>query len=301
MKKTLALLCLYGTIVAMGFSTAVAQAKTILQTSGNGQTDTVSTSLSQPFVVTITDSLGTPVSGVAVNFALTGAPSGAAGQSLSITAMNTDLNGRASTLLTLGSKVGLYSVSASSDGLVGNPIGFTAMAIAGPAKNITITSGDGQSGQVTTALANPFVVTVTDATGNPVAGRSVTFAVVPPANGATLSVMAVNTDTLGQAKSGLTLGTKKGTYLVTATSSGLTGSPVTFTSTANPGPATKVTIETAADGLGTLLLPQNLQSGSSLTGYAITRDVYDNFVANAQADSFYLFSKSGGVDKSTDL
>src|SRR5512141_523590 len=170
MKKSLALLMLFEACVALGCSVAEAQAKTISQSSGHGQTDTINTSLSQPFVVTITDSLGAPVSGVAVDFAVLNAPSDATGQSLTVTSANTDVNGQAASVLTLGSKVGTYSVTAASAGLAGSPVGFTATAVAGPAKNITLTSGDGQSGAVTAALANPFVVTVTDAGGNPVQG-----------------------------------------------------------------------------------------------------------------------------------
>jgi hypothetical protein len=298
MKKTIFLLFFIEVSVMVGFSSALAQAKTISQTSGNAQTETISTPLTQPFVVTITDSLGAPVAGVAVNFTVVGSPLGASGQNLSVSSTTTDLNGQASTVLTLGSKVGTYSVTATSAGLIGSPVGFTATATAGPPKNLTLTSGNGQSGQVTTALANPFVVTVTDVGGNPVSGKSVTFAVATFPSGAigqTLSLTADISDANGLASTILTLGTKGGTYTVTATSSGLTGSPVTFTATGTPASATQVRVETAADGTGVIVLPQSLPSGSTLTGYAITRDVYDNFIANVAADSWTVINTTLGV------
>ncbi len=303
MKKTLALVCLFGTVIAFGFTSAIAQAKTISLTSGDGQSNEILTPLAQPFLVTITDSLGAPVSGVTVDFAIVGSPGGATGQGLSVASANTDASGQASTMLTLGDKVGTYSVTATSGGLVGSPLVFTATAIAGPPRRITMTSGDGQSGQVTTALANPFVVTVTDRGDNPVSGRFVTFAVAsfpPGATGQGLNVSTVNTNASGQASGVLTLGNKQGTYEVTASSGSLNGSPVTFTSTGTPGPATQVRVETLADGSGTVVLPQSLVSGTSLNVYAITRDEYENFVANAAADAWAVVSPTGGVT-GTDL
>ena len=61
------------------------------------------------------------------------------------------------------------------------------------------------------------------------------------------------------------------------------------------GAATQVRVETAADGSGTVIPAQNVAAGNSLTVYAITRDVGDNFVANVAADSWSLANKTGGV------
>ena len=107
----------------------------------------------------------------------------------------------------------------------------------GPAAAIALTSGNNQSGLHGTALGSPFVVTVTDAYGNPgSAGTNVTFAVATTPSGATgqsLSLTDATTGGNGQASSTLTLGNLGGTYTVTATSGSLSGSPVTFTATAN--------------------------------------------------------------------
>jgi hypothetical protein len=78
-------------------------------------------------------------------------------------------------------------------------------------------------------LANPFVVQVTDGSGVPVAGVTVTFAVT--AGGGTLSRAQVVTDQSGQASSSLTVGTTPGANTVVVTSPSLPGRSVTFNAT----------------------------------------------------------------------
>lgn len=56
-----------------------------------------------------------------------------------------------------------------------------------------------------------------------------------------------------------------------------------------------VRVETAADGSGSVVGPQELSSGSTLTVYAISRDSVGNFVANVAADSWALINKTGDV------
>ena len=80
-----------------------------------------------------------------------------------------------------------------------------------------------------TTLASAFVVKVTDASGNPVAGTSVTFTVT--SGGGTISPGSVSTNSLGLASATLMLGLTAGANTVTATSGTLTGSPITFTAT----------------------------------------------------------------------
>jgi hypothetical protein len=92
---------------------------------------------------------------------------------------------------------------------------------------ITISSGDGQTGTVSTALANPIVVVVEDEDGDVVAGATVTWAVA--SGDGTLSGVTGTTGSDGTAQVTWTLGPTAGTNTVTATVSGLT--PVTFTAT----------------------------------------------------------------------
>lgn len=80
---------------------------------------------------------------------------------------------------------------------------------------------------------------------------------------------------------------------VSATTGGAgSGGQVILTYTIVP---TKVRVETAADGSGSVVSAQNLTAGSSITVYAITRDASDNFIANVAADAWSLQSKTGGV------
>ena len=93
---------------------------------------------------------------------------------------------------------------------------------------LTKVSGDGQEGPAGTQLANPFVVSVLDQNGSPLAGAAVRFAVT--AGGGALSSTTTTTDANGRARSTLTLGSDPGRNTVTATVEGL--EPVTFTATA---------------------------------------------------------------------
>ncbi len=89
-------------------------------------------------------------------------------------------------------------------------------------------SGDGQEGPASTQLDDPLVVSVLDADDAAMAGVVVSFSVT--AGGGTLSVTTATTDTNGQARSTLTLGSEPGTNTVKATVEGL--EPITFTATA---------------------------------------------------------------------
>ena len=138
-------------------------------------------------------------------------------------------------MLTLGSRIGTYVVTASVDSLAGSPVVFIAKASVGAAAAMVLTSGNGQTGYVSTELAAPFTVTIVDIAGNPVEGIGVQFAVdsIPTgATGQTLQVLNSVTDQLGQASALLTLGDKIGRYTITALSAGLIGSPARFAATA---------------------------------------------------------------------
>lgn len=221
-------------VTLTGTATAGTAARIALA-SGNNQTGVIKTILSEPFAVTVMDEGGNPVQGANVTFAIASTPNGATGESLSVTNIATDVNGSARTLLTLGNKVGIYSVNATALGFTQSAVTFTASAIAGAPAAIALVSGNNQSGETNSTLPNPFVVVVADEGGNVVQGASVTFVMEGAPSGASgqsLSVSHALTDTNGQASTVLTLGDKLGTYTVTAASAGLAGSPVTFTATA---------------------------------------------------------------------
>ncbi len=257
-------------------------AKSISKTSGDNQSGLISSTLPQPLVVTVTDASGNPVSGITVAFAITSTPSGATGQGLSTPTATTGSNGQASATLTLGNVQGTYTVTATSAGLTGSPVTFNETATNPPpvAKSISKTSGDNQSGLISSTLPQPLVVTVTDASGNPVSGTTVTFAITSTPSGATgqtVSAPTATTGSNGQASTTLTLGNRTGTYIVTATSAGLIGSPLSFTDTASnsssieiqvtPGTLNFDSVEVDSTSLpqSFVLLVNNVKSSLTLT------------------------------------
>jgi adhesin/invasin len=102
---------------------------------------------------------------------------------------------------------------------------------------LAIVSGNNQTGSHGFNLDKPLLVLVTDAQGQPVAGFPVVFTVV--SGGGTLSVTNATTDATGEARTVLQLGQQPGTNTVSATATDpttgrmLTGSPLTFTETAD--------------------------------------------------------------------
>ena len=168
----------------------------------------------------------------------------------------------------------------------------------GSAAQIALASGNNQSGSRSAALPSPFVVTVTDATTNPVSGISVTFALgtVPAsATGQGLTATSTTTAANGQASTILTLGNTIGAYTVTATSGTLSGSPVTFTATAttNTGAYTVVAAATYEYQIclkchsGYAWLPGSPPKGISPNGSALTP------VETDQAQEFSPMNMSG--------
>ncbi len=105
----------------------------------------------------------------------------------------------------------------------------------GPASQLVMISGNNQTGQVGAALANPFVVEVKDASGNPVPGATVTFAVASGSGSLSNSSPQI-TGANGRASVTLTLGATPGSNTVTASSVGLNGSPILFTATGTQAP-----------------------------------------------------------------
>lgn len=89
---------------------------------------------------------------------------------------------------------------------------------------LTIVGGDGQDGIVSTELAAPLAVRVTDDLGNPVEGVTVSWNV----DAGALSAAATATNTLGVAEVRWTLGDSPGRQTAQASVAGLAGSPVAF-------------------------------------------------------------------------
>ncbi|MFO7588186.1 MAG: Ig-like domain-containing protein [Gemmatimonadota bacterium] len=91
---------------------------------------------------------------------------------------------------------------------------------------VAVVSGDAQAGKTLEALADPLVVLVTDADGDPVAGATVGWTVAT--GGGTLSDASTTTDAQGRASVTFTPGATLGTSTIAAGVSGV-ATPAEFT------------------------------------------------------------------------
>lgn len=204
---------------------------------GNDQHGVVARPLADPLVVRVTDTRDRPVVGQEVSFAVTSGD----GASVEPASAVTDQAGEASAIWTLGTAAGQHAVVARVVGggpSAGLEVAFTAIAGPGPAASLAPVRGDGQAGSAGSPLADSLVVAVADAFGNPVPDHPVAWRA--GAGGVTASVVPTGAD--GRSAVGWTLGPAAGPQTATASAEGLTGSPITFTATANPGAAGRLAI-----------------------------------------------------------
>jgi len=187
--------------------------------SGDRQRAQVTATLPAPLVVEVLDARGRPVGGERVTFAAT------TGGALSPVEPVTNSEGQARTTYTIGPVAGEQRVTATVATLT--PITFTLFADPGAASSVEAETGDGQTGTVATALAEPIVVVVRDAHGNPIPDASVGFVL---AVGSVDPAVAV-TDATGAASTTWTLGTGAGRQTLEARTGSLS-TAVTATATA---------------------------------------------------------------------
>lgn len=155
-----------------------ATAKNVHLNSGQSQTAEVSTALINPIVIQVNDQNGDAFAGATVTFSV---DEGA----ISFTTQTTNANGLAPVSWTLGSSVGIQTLTVTAfkaDGttpLTGSPISITATAIAQPAfaESIVLVSGNNQTTVVETELPNDIEIQVTDQYGNPFEGADLNFSV----------------------------------------------------------------------------------------------------------------------------
>ena len=187
---------------------------------GSVQTTVVTTAFTNALQVTVKDGFNNPVPGVVVTFV---PPATGATATLSSPTATTNALGVASVTATANTKVGAYTVGASVPGVV-TTLSFGLTNTVGPAASLVATGGGTQSTLVTTAFANALQATVTDGSGNPVPGMTVTFAA--PASGAsgTLSAPTAVTNALGVASVTVTANGIPGPFVVTASVTGVPAS-----------------------------------------------------------------------------
>lgn len=209
----------------------VPPAARIVVVAGDGQSAPVGTTLPQPFTVQVQAADGMPAAGEPVTFVAI-----SEGGSVATTAAVTDAQGRASTTISLGQRAGVYQFRAISGSVGAATIEATALAAA--AAKLELSSGDGQSGAVGTALAAPLAVRVRDSFGNPVAGAAVSWQ--RNAGTGTLGAATSATDADGIARVAYTLGPRPGADTVTASLQALPGALVEFTVSARAGAPSRI-------------------------------------------------------------
>jgi len=224
-------------------------ATTMVPASATSQNAGTSTNVADPPAVLITGSGGVPVEGVPVDFAIT-----AGGGSLDVTQVLTGVDGLARAgRWTLGSVPGANTVTATVSGLTGSPQTFSATGLTLTATQVEAASATSQDVIVSSAVTDRPAVRVRDASGLPVAGRSVDFA--STAGGGSISPASVNTDANGIARAtSWTAGATVGADVnqATATATGLAGSPITFRASGVPGPAASMTAASALTQTGSV-------------------------------------------------
>src|SRR5881396_1300308 len=271
------------------FNVTTAPATSIAINAGNNQTATVGTAVATPPSVLVRDQFNNPVAGVPVTFA-----AGPGGSTVSpTTPVTTNASGIAAvTSWTLGHTAGPNTLTASATGLTGSPVTFSASGTAGPATQIVLNAGNSQTAPAGTAVATPPSVLVRDQFNNPVAGVAVTFA--PASGSGTVNpTTPVTTDASGVAAvSAWTLGSAPGTNTLTATASGLSGSPVTFTATGTAGSATQIAINGGNGQIATV------GTAVATPPSVIVRDQFNNPVSGV-AVTFAVASGNGTVDPTT--
>lgn len=111
------------------------------------------------------------------------------------------------------------------------------------ASAIAAVSGSGQTGKAEAALASPLIVKVTSSSGAAISGITVTFAT----NAGSVNPSSASTDANGNAQATWTLGSTIGVQSATATAAGLSGSPVSFSATAQSAWTLDATVLTNTD------------------------------------------------------
>ena len=223
-------------------ATAIEQTPhSLTKVSGDSQEGAASTQLAAPFVVSVLDQAGSPLTGATVTFSVTAGGGMLSSttdanpctieSSTSSTTATTDANGQAATRLTLGSEPGTNTVTATVAGLESVTFTATAAEQAMP-HSLTKVCGDSQEGTAGILLAEPLVVLVSDEDSAAIAGVVVSFTVT--AGGGTLSDTTATTNANGRAATRLTLGSEPGTNTVSATVEGLESG--TFTATGQESP-----------------------------------------------------------------
>lgn len=253
---------------------------------GNNQTGRAGQPLVSPLVVKVTNNRGEPVQEQRVAFSLATQVPGAL---VSPDTASTGSDGLAQASWTLGSAAGPQTVVARVVGAGRLEVRFDA-SVGGSSEPVSIEalSGDGQSAPAGSPLPDSLVVRVLDGSGNPVAGATVEWSAAQ----GSVDPASVVTGSDGRAGTFRVLGPSTGTQTASASSAGLNGSPVTFTSTAVAAGASRL-VRVSGDG-------QSARAGTELPSPVVVRLVRDDGSGVSGRPVNWLVGDGGGsVSSST--
>lgn len=208
-------------------ATAVAgPAANVIVQAGNAQSATTGAAVAVAPSVRVRDQFNNPVAGAEVTFAVTGG-----GGNLAAPVDTSPATGIATVgSWTLGSAgANTMTATVTGAGITGNPVQFTATAIAA---TVAVNAGNNQTGLVGFAVNVPPSVVVLDNLSAPVVGATVTFA--PASGGGSVTGGSTTTNGLGIATVGrwvLGAGPGANTLTATVTGSGIGNNPATFSAT----------------------------------------------------------------------
>jgi hypothetical protein len=199
----------------------------IAATAGTPQSTTVNTVFGTGLQVTVT-AAGQPTSGVTVTFTApsSGVTANFAG-SATATAVTNASGIATAPALTANGQLGNYTVTATAPGTT-TPASFSLTNVSGTPSTITATAGTPQGAAVTTAFATALQATVKDSNNNLLSNVPVTFTAPSTGAGASFggsvtAVVMTNASGIAVAPA-LTANAQAGTYSVTASVAGVTGS-----------------------------------------------------------------------------
>jgi hypothetical protein len=190
------------------------------------------------------------------------------------------------------SAAGCYRWSSSDD--IVRSIELSSRTTPGVAATLSLVTRPETASSVDDIFLTQPIMRVADQFGNPMGGVAVT-ASRSKGTGVLRGTLTVSSNTTGLATFN-NLGYNKSdeAFAIRFMSGSLTIESGLLSPLA-AGKANQVRVETTANGTGTIVLSQSMLIGSKLTAYSITRDQFNNFVANAAADTWSLVNKTGNV------
>ena len=174
----------YGSVGISLSNTANGLPSSIAATGTASQEATVNGSYGQPLQARVTDANGNPVQGAAVTFAIVPGPTGASASFLGgQPSATTDSNGLATSPALMANGVpGRFSVTASTAGV--STVATYTLDNHATTTALQLTSTHDPKATVDSRYRSSLQARLVDASGQPIEGATVTFAIAPADNGA---------------------------------------------------------------------------------------------------------------------